>query len=241
MMRVPSWALVQAGLLLFSASSIALDAPAAPPPSGLSLDQILARLQQHLADQSKQLESYDAIRQYRVEYKGYTTSISAAMTVEVHFDRSLGKSFRIVSESGSKLLCDRVLKKAVESEKEAARDPGSTALTAANYSFELIGSDALNGRPAYLLRVEPLQPSKFVYRGKVWVDAADYAVAKIDVEPARNPSVWISRSNIENTYAATDGMWLPQRNRSESRIRIGGTAVLTIDYGAYRVILASEH
>lgn len=73
------------------------------------------------------------------------------------------------------------------------------------------------------------------------MDAADFAVARIEVEPAKNPSVWISSSNIENTYAATDGVWLPQKNRSESKIRIGGTAVLTIDYGTYQVAVAGSH
>jgi hypothetical protein len=32
------------------------------------------------------------------------------------------------------------------------------------------------------------------------------------------------------------GFWLPQQNRSETKVRIGGTAVMRIDYGAYRVV-----
>jgi hypothetical protein len=240
MVRVPSWALAQAALLLFSGSAVstAPSAPAAPPP--LPLDQVVARIQQHHALQSKELESFDATRHYAVQYKGFGANLAAQMVVEVHFDRASGKTFRIVSQSGSKLLCNKVLKKAIDSEQEAAHDNNATALSPANYRFQLSGTGVLNGRPNYILQVDPLRPGKFLYRGKVWIDAADYQIAKIEVEPAKNPSFWISHSSIENTYAPTDGIWLPEHNRSESKIRIGGSAVLDIDYGTYRVVLTAE-
>ncbi|MFP5234980.1 MAG: hypothetical protein ACLGSD_03690 [Acidobacteriota bacterium] len=236
MVRVPLWAFAQVALLLFSASAVstAPTAPAAPTPS---LSKIVARIQQQSAFQSHELESYDATRHYTIQYKGFDISIAAQMAVQVHFDQAAGKSFRILSQSGSKLLCDKVLKKAVESEQEAARDKSATALSPANYRFAFNGTGVLNGRPNYILTVEPLRPGKFLYRGKVWIDATDYQVARIEVEPAKNPSFWIAHSDIENTYSPTDGVWLPEHNRSQSKIRIGGTAVLTIDYGKYHVVV----
>ncbi len=33
--------------------------------------------------------------------------------------------------------------------------------------------------------------------------------------------------------------WLPERNQSESKVRIGGNAILTIEYGTYRLDPAS--
>jgi hypothetical protein len=83
--------------------------------------------------------------------------------------------------------------------------------------------------------VEPIVASKFLYRGKIWVDARDFAVAKIEAEPAKNPSMWISRTEIAFTSAKTGDFWLPEQNRSETKVRIGGSAVLTIDYGSYQV------
>ena len=41
--------------------------------------------------------------------------IDARMEVEYHHDAATGKSFRIVTQSGSKMLCEKVLKRAVES------------------------------------------------------------------------------------------------------------------------------
>ena len=49
--------------------------------------------------------------------------IAANMEVEYNYDAALGKSFRIVKQSGSKMLCERVLKRALESEMEASQDP----------------------------------------------------------------------------------------------------------------------
>ena len=163
------------------------------------------------------------------------------MEVQIDFDAASGKSFRIVSQSGSKILSDKILKRAMDSEVEASKDGGATSLTPANYRFQLLGSESLDGRPAYILSVEPLKESKFLYRGKVWVDAMDFAVAKIEAEPAKSPSFLISRTLVRWTYAKTGNFWLPQRSHSEAKIRIGGTAVLTIDYGTYQINSDKPH
>jgi outer membrane lipoprotein-sorting protein len=207
----------------------------AQSPASLPLPRILEQMQHHTQSQSEALKNYKAVRHYHAEYHGYATTIEGKMVVEVTFDASSGKTFRVVSETGSKLLCEKVLKRAVDSEREASKDRDSTALTPANYRFQLAGSENLNDRPAYILNVEPLKESKFLYRGKIWVDATDFAVSKIEVSPAKNPSFWISKTLIHFSSAKTGDFWLPQRSRSETKVRIGGSAILTIDYGTYEI------
>jgi len=225
-------------LLVCLASPLSPQPADAPAQGALDASGIVERMRQHDADQVKQLKHYQAIRHYQVQYTGLGTSIAAKIDVEIVFDNVSGKHFRILSQSGSKLLCDKVLRRAVDSELEASQDKAATALTPANYRFELLENVQLNGRPTYVLQVAPWHESKFLYRGKVWVDAKEFAVAKVEAEPAKNPSFWISRTLIQYTNSKTDGVWLPDRNRSESKIRVGGTAVLSIDYGAYQVILS---
>jgi hypothetical protein len=142
---------------------------------------------------------------------------------------------------GSKIICDKVLKRAVDSELEASKNSGATALTPANYKFHLAGTDSVGGRPAYVLDVEPVAASKFLYRGKIWVDAAEFALVMIDAEPAKNPSFWISRTRIRQTFAKSGNFWLPEMNRSESKVRIGGTAAFTIDYGRYEIVANASY
>ena len=204
--------------------------------AGLSVVQILERMQHHNQSQTAGLKHYHAVRHYEAEYRGYATTIAAKMEVDVTYDASSGKTFRILSQSGSKLLCEKVLKRAVESEEEAAKDPAATALSPANYRFTIEGSETLEGRPAYILHVEPLTESKFLYRGRIWVDAADFALVKFEATPAKNPSFWISRTLIRYSNKKIGDFWLPQLSHSDTKVRIGGTAMLTIDYGTYQIL-----
>jgi hypothetical protein len=70
----------------------------------------------------------------------------------------------------------------------------------------------------------------------VWVDATDFAVTRIDAEPAQNPSFWTKKSEVHHEYMKVQGFWLPRRNESVSYIRLGGRATLTIEYNNYRVV-----
>jgi hypothetical protein len=235
-----------AGLILSAAIAPAYPQAALSSPStsasltsaqaGLTSTQIVDEMLRHNQTRADGLKHYRSVRHYEVEYKGYSARIGARLVVEADYDAVSGKSFRVLSQSGSRMLVDKVLKRLLESEKDAAQDKNSTALTPSNYRFRLAGIETLSGRPAYILEVEPLVDSKYLYRGRIWVDAVDFAVARIEATPAKNPSFWISSTAINHQYTRTDGFWLPAQNRSESKVLVGGTAVLTIDYGAYQVV-----
>lgn len=206
--------------------------------SGPMTATIVEGMQRHERLQSNTLQTYKGVRHYSVTYKGFAKTIAASMDVEVEYDVSSGKSFRIVSQKGSGMLCEKVLKRALDSEREASLDKSTTALNGQNYRFNLIGNDRLEERPVYVLSVDPISPSKFLYKGKIWVDAADFAVAKMEVQPAKNPSFWISRTLIHHTNHLTNGFWLPEQNQSETKVRIGGTATMLIEYQSYRITAA---
>ena len=87
----------------------------------------------------------------------------------------------------------------------------------------------------YGLTVEPKTKSKFLFRGRIWVDANDFAVVRLEAEPAKNPSFSTKGSQIEQSYEKVDDFWLPQRNHRVSSIRIGGREELTIEYQSYNI------
>ena len=202
----------------------------------LTSTEIVDEMLRHNKARAEGLRHYQSLRHYEVEYKGYSAKIGAKLEVEADYDAVSGKTFHIVSQSGNKLLLDKVLKRLIESEKDAEQNKNSTALTPTNYKFHLSGIENVAGRPAFILEVEPLLDNKYLYRGKIWVDATDFAVARIEAEPAKNPSFWISSTAINHEYTRTGEFWLPAQNRSETKVRVGGTAVLTIDYGKYQVV-----
>jgi hypothetical protein len=222
-------------LVVFMTSAISPETAGTLSFPALTATQIADQMQRHNQARSEKLKHLKSTRQYKVEYKGFPASLTAQMEVEFNYDAASGKSFRIMTQDGSKFLCEKVLKRAVDSEKEASQDKAANALTTANYRFQLLGIEKLAGRQAYVLEVQPLVETKFLYRGKVWVDAAEFALVKLEAEPAKSPSFLISRTLIHQSFAKTGDFWLPEKNRSETKVRFGGTAVFTIDYGTYQI------
>lgn len=234
-MRLNSgWGTLLAAVVFFAVPAARAQSGDPPPSPTLSVDQIVAGIQARSQMQRRNLKQYEAVRNYGVEYHGMGT-LSARMQVEVTYNAGQGKRFRIVSQSGSLLLRDAVLKRAVDSEKEASKAQSTTALSPANYHFVLLGSGNADGRPVYILKVDPVKPQKYLYRGTIWVDAGNFGVVKIEAAPAKNPSMWISRTTIWVTNEFTNGFWLPQQTRSQTAVRVGGTATMTIDYGQYQI------
>jgi hypothetical protein len=67
------------------------------------------------------LVAYQGTRIYRLEYRGFLGSRSAEMVVDVEYKSPETKEFIILSETGSKLLIERVFKKAFAERKRGAR------------------------------------------------------------------------------------------------------------------------
>lgn len=221
------------------------------PPSAtvapLSVDQIVDNLVRRNAEREQALRRYESTRVYRLVYRGFPGDREAQMTVDATYDSPSTKSFKVISQTGSKLIVDRVFKRLLDSEKEAAEPEmhARTLLNRDNYDFALIGFESAGVNPPgvnpsdkssqYVLAVSPKTKSKYLYRGKAWVDATDFAITRIDAEPAQNPSFWTKKSEIHHEYMKVQDFWLPRRNESVSYIRLGGRATLTIEYNDYRV------
>jgi hypothetical protein len=203
----------------------------------LSAPDIVALMASHNERRAANLIAYRSTRVYQLDYSGFPSSRHAKMTATVHFQAGK-KTFAIVSEDGSKMLLNRILHRLLESEQEASdrENQEKTALTERNYDFALMGRELIDGRQCYILQVKPKRDNKFLYDGRIWVDAQDFAVVRIEAQPAKNPSFWISQTTVEHHYLKRGEFWLPASNRSSSKVRLGGRAVLTIDYGRYEVI-----
>ena len=189
-------------------------------------------------------EHYESERTYKVEYKGTGGEHHAELEVRMVYTGPNKKQFTVESESGSKFLCEKVLRKLVEGEQEAAAKSNQMQMTLGpdNYNAALVGEEVVTtaGGPVHtwVLQVTPKIDNKFTYRGKVWVSEDDYAVVKIQGEPAKSPSWWINHAAFESDYVRRAGVWLPEKNISSSHVRIGGEATLTIEYGTYPVVTA---
>jgi hypothetical protein len=227
---------------LASASGAGVDSSSLPPSittAPLSVDQVVDNLVRKDAERAQALRHYESTRVYHLSYRGFPGDRDAEMTVEAAFDSPSTKSFKVISQTGSKLIVERVFKRLLASESEAAEPElhAHTLLNRDNYDIALIGFEPAGSQNGsqYVLAVSPKTKSKYLYRGKVWVDGTDFAVTRIEAEPALNPSFWTKKSEIHHEYVKVQNFWLPRRNQSISYIRLGGRATLTIDYDNYRV------
>jgi hypothetical protein len=205
--------------------------------TGLSVEEIVARLNQNNEQRAATLRAYDGKRSYFLSYRGFPSNHDAEMEVVAHYVPPGSKTFDVVSGSGSKIFQSKVFSKLLESEREAADAEGQrqTALSTENYKFTLLGSRPSPYGGCYRLGVEPRHDYKFLYRGEICVNAADFAVETIDADLAKNPSFWIKRTRIEHRYQKIGQFWLPASNQTISSIRLGGTATLSISYSGYQL------
>ena len=208
---------------------------AAPP---LTTDQIVARLVEKNAERANALESFQSRRSYRLDYAGFPENLHAEMVVDMTFKAPNTKEFTVVSESGNKWIVNHIFKRLLESEREAMNTENRTRteLNEQNYNFTLLSGQSSDDGCSYVLGVAPKSPSKFLYRGRIWVDTKDFAVCRIEAEPAKNPSFWIRKTDIHHAYEKVGDFWLPAGNKSVSNIRLGGLATLTIKYEEYKIL-----
>ena len=129
-----------------------------------------------------------------------------------------------MKQEGSQLIHDRVFSKILEAEEEtrskiAKREVDITPL---NYDFTLIGRDQCDGRACYHLGLTPKHKNKYSLEGDLWIDAEDFAIARIHGNPSKRPSFWTTNTEIDRRYKRLDGIWLTDSIESTSTIMVAG-------------------
>jgi hypothetical protein len=178
------------------------------------------------------ISQYSVITHYHLENKGHRADMEVRWT---RFANGV-KQYRIVSEAGDQAVRSHVFHKLLEAEVEASRaaEQERTWMTPANYTFQLTGTDMINGREAYVLALAPKSDARFLTCGRIWIDARDYAVIHVEGSPARTVSFWTKNVNFVQTFEKTGGFWFPVCNHSLTEVRVFGLADLTIQYVDYK-------
>jgi hypothetical protein len=212
---------------------IFLAAMQAAPPPPLTATEIVERMVRADNERLAALAGYTAMRRYRFENK--RVNKRAEMTVRVECDAAGAKKFAVVSETGSGFVRNRIIRKMIDAEAEASqkKDREQTRIIPANYEFSLVGTDVPGGRLSYVLEVHPKTENKFLIRGRIWVDAADFAIARIEASPAKSPSFWIRSVRVVHRYERSGRFWLPVMNESRAKARIFGETDVAIEYFDY--------
>jgi outer membrane lipoprotein-sorting protein len=204
-----------------------------------SAEDIVARMVRRDADRRAVFSGYTALRQYEVANK-YR---HAEMLVRVDCTPDGTKEFSILREEGSQAIRNNVLQKMLQEETNASLTERreDTRITPANYSFELLGTEILDGRLAYILEITSKSKNKYLLHGRIWVDAAEYAITRIEGSPVQNPSFWTKSVHFVRTYEKVGNTWLAASTRSVADVRIFGTAEVSIKEFDHSPRLAIAH
>jgi hypothetical protein len=224
-------------MLAIALASILLATPegAGLASSPRTTDDVVAAMMSRDAERIAALHGYTSMRRYELENRGRHKR--AEMLVKATSQEDGSKTFETVSTSGWGVVLKHVFPRLLEAEVESSR-PGArdrSRITPENYSFEMIGPEEVRDRPAYLMAIEPKTKNKFLMRGRIWVDAEDYAIVRIEGQPAKSPSFWIKSVHFTHEYQKSGVFWFPVRDDSVNDVRIVGTTEMRIEYFDYAV------
>jgi outer membrane lipoprotein-sorting protein len=221
--------LLLSAFLLMSALPVAAEDSTTNPTA----DEIVSRMTAHDLARQSSIEGYAGMRRYVLENQKYHKR--AEMLVQVQGDKDGTKHLEVVSEDGWKAAHKHVLHKMLESEMEVSRPEKrvSARLIPENYDFALVGTELVAGRTAYILEVHPKRNEHYLFEGRIWVDAADYALARAEGKPAKKPSFWTKSIHFVQIYQKCGPVWFPLSTQSVTEARLVGITDVSIEYFDY--------
>jgi hypothetical protein len=166
---------------------------------------------------------------------------AAEMIVRTTYERNSGKSYMIVSQSGSAVMRNLVLNTILDNEKQMNR-PGireSAWITSANYEMKLerIGTEPLDGRECLLLTLIPKRKAPYLFEGTLWVDSKDGSIVQLQGTASKNSSMVTGPTQVVRQYANIGGFSEATHVKAVSNSSMFGETIVKIDYRDYQIQL----
>jgi hypothetical protein len=176
---------------------------------------------------------YTGEREYVLENHKFQKR--AQMEVRVTCERNGTKHFEVMSEDGWKSANKRVLRQMLVTESDSSRPDTrpQNRIISDNYTFRMIETSVLDGRTAYVIEATPSREDKSLFRGRIWVDAEDFALARVEGEPAKNPSFWTRKVHFVQQYHKSGPFWFPVQTSSVTDAHLFGNTDVNIRYFDY--------
>jgi hypothetical protein len=189
--------------------------------------------------------SYTVIEHYSLFRNKDETRPAAEMTVKTLYQKGVGKSYTILSQTGSSLLQKLVLAPLLDNEK-AINQPGNVEkswFTSSNYEMKLKPgvTQHMNGHDCLAFDITPKRKAPNMLNGTLWVDAKDGSIVEIDGVSSRSPSMFSGPAKMMRQYSTMSGFAMATRARAESDSAFFGRSILTIDYSDYQIQLNAAH
>jgi outer membrane lipoprotein-sorting protein len=185
------------------------------------------------------VERYTVTEHYTV-YRGKDeTHPAAEMTVQTLYQKDSGKSYTILSESGSEFIRNHVLRTLLDNEK-TINLPGireHSWFTSANYEMQLKSGDIqlLDGRECLALAIHPKHKATNMIEGTLLVDAKDGSIVQLDGTATQSASIFTGAAQVMRHYVNIKGFSMATHARAVSDSFLLGRTTVTIDYSDYQM------
>jgi hypothetical protein len=229
-----------AGRQSFVGETAKEEASATRTVDGLAGDEVVTRMIERNRLRNEHLQSYSAVRKY--EIRNPDGRVSAKAIVRVDYRAPGTKTFQKVSEEGSWVVRRLVFDRLLQSEEEASsgQERHDSAISNSNYQFTIIGEENLGTRRCFIVEARPRRTDKYLFEGKLWIDAQDFGIAKISGHPAAKLSFWITRADFVREFQRVEGFWLPRLDETIVELKIHGTRVFRIEHQQYVINAAND-
>jgi hypothetical protein len=207
----------------------------ASSPGRVATDYIITKMLEANRLRSEELHRYSATRTY--EIRNSEGKLAAQAVVRVTYQAPGRKTFDKRSEQGSAIVRHLVFDRLMRSEGETAsgHEHHDSAITTANYTFALTAEEDIGPYHCFVLEATPRRKDKYLFEGKIWIDAQDFAIVKIAGHPAKKLSFWVSHADFVRQYQKIDGFWLPYRDETFVDVKLYGRKVFTVDHQEYSI------
>jgi hypothetical protein len=187
------------------------------------------------------VESYTVTEHYSVYRGNDQTHPTAEMTVQTLYRQGYGKSYTILSESGSEFIRNHVLRTLLDNEK-SLNLPGTVEhswFTSANYEMQLKpgGIQLLDGRECIALAIHPKHKATNMIDGTLMVDSKDGSIVQLDGSATQSASIFTGAAQVMRHYVNVNGFSMATQARAVSDSFILGRTTVTIDYRDYKIQL----
>ncbi len=192
-----------------------------------------------VAARFENIVSFTDIEHYAV-YRGDDESHPAAeMVVRDNYRKGEGKTYTLLSESGSSILLHFGLKPLLETEQKINQTGNveKSWFNSSNYEMKLRSSAVQkeNGRDCLALDIVPKEKAPNLIVGTMWVDARDGTLVEIDGVASKDPSAISGTPHMMRQYTNINGYSMARHARAESVSPLFGRTVVTVDYSDYKL------
>jgi hypothetical protein len=179
-----------------------------------------------LARSDEPLRAYRALR--RLSARNERFNKEGWLEAWTELDPAGKFRYEIVAEGGSGSVRNRVLRAALEGEREIVEqgDQARAALTADNYLFTL----ASRTDDVVELRSLPRRKDRLLVDGSILLSADSGDLLAVKGRLARNPSFWTSRVDLVRRYGRIQGVRVPLSVESVARVKIAGPSAFSMTY-----------